>query len=159
MAKRSIPLFVFDLTRRHKLGECDFVACTDVDNGFVAKIDYVKGDVNEVDVNTRIGNCNNGISLRLSILRYTGRNIDPTQVRALLKQAETKYVDLVQKKMDTDSPSVGECIDFLDALIRGNKHYIDEYKGDFEGRNTTIMSLKMLEKCKAYLIEKGQPSQ
>lgn len=43
MSKREFPLFIFDLSRDHKLGECDFVACTDVDNAFVAKIDYVTG--------------------------------------------------------------------------------------------------------------------
>lgn len=36
MAKREIPLFIIDNTRNHKRGECDFLVCTDKDNGFIA---------------------------------------------------------------------------------------------------------------------------
>lgn len=41
MAKREIPLFVFDKNRWHSQGECDFIICTDIDNSFVARVDYV----------------------------------------------------------------------------------------------------------------------
>ena len=151
MATNRLPLFIFDLTRRHKLGECDFVACTDADNGFVAKIDYVRGKKEGASLSVRIGRCNNGISLRLEILRFTGRNLEPTQIRALLEQAEKKYVRMVQHKMSTDNPSIGDCIAFLEALIRGNRHFIDEGDDDLEGRETAIRSLGMLEHCLDYL--------
>lgn len=47
MAKRSVPLFIIDRSRRHKLGECDFIVCTDLDNGFIARVDYVDGEHEE----------------------------------------------------------------------------------------------------------------
>lgn len=48
MAKREIPLFIVDTSRNHKRGECDFLVCTDKDNGFLAKVDYVDGEKEEV---------------------------------------------------------------------------------------------------------------
>ena len=50
MAKREIPLFIVDTSRNHKRGECDFLVCTDKDNGFLAKVDYVDGEKEEVDI-------------------------------------------------------------------------------------------------------------
>ena len=68
MGKREIPLFVFDKNREHGIGECDFVCCTDIDNGFIAKIDYTD-EPEGVTERTRIGKPNNGISLRIEIKR------------------------------------------------------------------------------------------
>lgn len=48
MAKREIPLFIVDTSRNHKRGECDFLVCTDKDNGFLAKVDYVDGEKEKV---------------------------------------------------------------------------------------------------------------
>ena len=66
MAKREIPLFIFDKNRDHGIGECDFVYCTDIDNGFIAKIDYTD-EPESVSEWARIGKPNNGISLRIEI--------------------------------------------------------------------------------------------
>ena len=152
MSKRTLPLFIFDLTRRHKLGECDFVACTDKDNGFIAKIDYVEGEIEDTsEYWMRVGHPNHGVSLRLQILRLTGGNIDRTKVRALLKQAEKRFLDIAQKEMDVNEPSVEECITFLDVLVRSNRHAVDEQAHDFRGRETTLMSIRLLEKCAEYL--------
>lgn len=158
MAKREIPLFIYDLTRRHKLGECDFVACTDQDNGFVAKFDYVDGKDEREEDGLRIGhyNPNGDVSLRVQIRRHTGAEMDPAKVRTLLKQAEKRYVEMVQRGIDTNNPSVEDCIEFLGLLIRGNRHIVDEQAGDYVGRQTTLTSIRMLEACMEYLSEKSR---
>lgn len=158
MAKREIPLFIFDLTRRHKLGECDFVACTDQDNGFVAKFDYVNGKESREEDGLRICHYNplGNVSLRVQIRRRTGAEMDTTKVRTLLKQAEKRYVEMVQRGINTTSPSIEECIEFLDLLIRGNRHVVDEYAGDYAGRQTALTSIRMLEACRGHLTDKAK---
>ena len=91
MSKREFPLFIFDLSRDHNLGECDFVACTDVDNAFVAKIDYVTGIDNVITDNLRINRSNGEVKLRIEIKRITGKNPDNAAIRTLMKKAEDLY--------------------------------------------------------------------
>lgn len=53
--KREIPLFIVDSSRKHKKGECDYICCTDKDSGFIAKIDYIDGEIEETGSDYRIG--------------------------------------------------------------------------------------------------------
>lgn len=150
MAKREIPLFLFDCGREHNLGECDFVACTDIDNAFVAKIDYVSG-YNEIATDTtRITRSNNGIQLRMDIKRVTGQNPEPAKMRTLLKKAEDLYVDRTQHTVNMDQPSVDDMIHFLDVLIDGNKGQLSDIK-DISERQITMMSIAMLGEIKKYI--------
>lgn len=118
MAKRETPLFVLDRSYNHKLGECDFIVCTDIDNGFIARIDYVE-DAEPCATDTlRIGNENNGISLKIEVKRIFGKNPKNSQIRTLLSQAD-KYIQThLHYPCNIDKPTDEECINFLDLLIR-----------------------------------------
>lgn len=148
MAKREIPLFIFDLSRDHNLGECDFVSCTDVDNSFVAKIDYVTNSEDVITDTLRIGNENNGIKLRLEVKRVTGKNPNRSSIRTLLKKAEDLYIERNIKSINIDMPSDDDMIEFLSIMIDGNKKNITEAGVDMNERNIVYTSIRMLEAIK-----------
>ena len=91
MAKREIPLFIVDTSRNHKRGECDFLVCTDKDNGFLAKVDYVDGEKEEVGDDYRIGCPRNGVSLRIQIYQMIGTHPNVGNIRTLLKKGKGTY--------------------------------------------------------------------
>lgn len=153
--KREFPLFIYDNTRSHKLGECDFVVCTDLDNGFVAKIDYVDADKSYVDDDTRI-EVSNGIGARMSIKRIIGNNPNKESIRTLMKKCMALYMSMVRKTINVDEPSTQDCIDFLDILISGNKHNIDACGSDYNERKTVLASISMLETIKTKIIENNE---
>lgn len=142
MAKREIPLFVFDKNRDHGIGECDFVCCTDIDNGFIAKIDYTDEPEN-VSERVRIGKPNNGISMRIEVKRIIGKNPDPGTIRTLMKKAESLYTESSQVRV-VDRPTDKEMVDFLDILMAGS---------NTSERNTILSSLKMLDSIKRRILE------
>lgn len=144
MAKREIPLFIFDCDRQHSLGECDFVSCTDVDNAFIAKIDFVENAKDIVTDTMRIGRANNGISMRMEIKRITGKNPDAAKIRTLLRKAEELYVERTQTTVDASMPTDRDMISFLDTIINGNKGQIPSIK-DLNERNIALTSIQMLE--------------
>lgn len=145
MAKREIPLFVFDTTRDHNLGECDFLACTDVDNAFVAKIDYVTDQDNVITDTLRIVRNNGPIKLRIEIKRITGKNPDNAAIRTLMKKAEDLYCERTQSHVNIDKPSKADMLKFLDVLISGNKHNIAQAGSNTDERKVILTSLAMLE--------------
>ena len=71
--KREFPLFIVDHNRAHKFGEVDFIYCSDIDNGFIAKVEYIDGIVEEVGEDYRIepGLSGSNISAKISIKRIT----------------------------------------------------------------------------------------
>lgn len=148
MAKREIPLFIFDLSRDHSLGECDFVSCTDVDNSFVAKIDYVTNSEDVITDTLRIGNENNGIKLRLEVKRVTGIHPNRSSIRTLLKKAEDLYIERNLKSINIDMPSDDDMINFLRIMIEGNKKNITEAGVDMNVRKIVYTSIRMLEAIK-----------
>lgn len=143
MAKREIPLFIFDTSRDHNLGECDFVTCTDIDNAFIAKIDYVTDLDNIITDKLRIVRSNGLIKLRIEIKRITGKNPDNAAIRTLMKKAEDLYCERTMKRINIDKPSKNDMLNFLDIIISGNKHNIA--KAGIEERNTILTSISMLE--------------
>lgn len=149
--KREIPLFIFDLNRSHNLGECDFVTCTDRDNGFIAKIDYLEDAQDAVTDTTRIVKGRNGISPRMEIKRIIGINPINSSIRTLMKKGMDLYVERTQKSINVNSPSTEQCIDFLNVLIKGNRHIISEHGVNYKERETILTSLAMLEHIKAKL--------
>lgn len=151
MAKREIPLFIFDKNRDHGIGECDFVCCTDIDNGFIAKIDYTD-EPESVSEWARIGKPNNGISLRIEIKRIIGMNPNVGTIRTLMKKAESLYTESSQVRVG-DSPTDKEMVDFLDILMAGNKHYLSKAGSNTSERNTILSSLKMLDSIKRRILE------
>lgn len=153
MSKREFPLFVFDLARDHGLGECDFVSCTDADNAFIAKIDYVEGVENIITDTLRINRGNGTIKLRLEVKRITGKNPDKGAIRTLLKKAEDLYCERTQKKVNMGAPSKADMVHFLNTLIKGNKQYVSQAGADVEERDTALMSIAMLEAIKNELEE------
>ena len=91
--KRETPLFIIDTKKSHKKGECDFLVCTDKDNAFVARIDYVNATAPDMGEDYRIDYCNNGISLKLSIIRMLGNNPNRTNLRTLMKRGLDYYAE------------------------------------------------------------------
>lgn len=155
MAKRELPIFVLDTNRAHKKGECDWIVCTDRDNGFVAKIDYVDGDIDEVGDDYRIQSRGVGISIRIAIVRSIGDNPKTTDVRTLLKKAAKHYIDTTVKPMNVAQPTRQECVEFLKLLIHSNLHNLDEAGSDYNERNTVLTSLSMLQAAADYLTDDG----
>lgn len=145
MAKREIPLFVFDTTRDHNLGECDFVTCTDIDNAFVAKIDYVTDQENVITDTIRIVRNNGPIKLRIEIKRITGKNPDNAAIRTLMKKAEDLYCERTQSIINLDKPSSADMIKFLDVLISSNKHNVVQAGINSDERKVVLTSISMLE--------------
>lgn len=150
--KRKYPLFVIYNNRQHKLGECDFIVCTDRDNAFVAICDYIEEEKEEVGDDYRIGIPTNGLSLRIKIQNQYGLNPSVAQTRSLLKQAMKKYSELSQPAIDIDKPSRQECVQFLNTLIDGSMHNIHMAKG-YNERLTVLKSIAMLQYIREYLVE------
>jgi len=143
--KRNSPLFIFDLTRQHKFGEVDFVAVTDKDNGFVARISYLDGDINEADDNSKTVSNGHGTSARMEITQFLGVRRDNHAVRTLLAKAMEQYVQYTVKPIDIDSPSNTDMIAYLNMLIKGNRSQLSHIGSDVKSRAIVMSSLKMLE--------------
>ena len=142
MAKREIPLFIFDNQRKHSIGAFDYLVCTDKDNGFVARIDYVDG-VEEMATDTvRVGLKRNGIAMRMEIKRFTGTNVKASEVRTLMKLGMDYCAKVQTLKVDDHTPSVEECAAFLQKLIVGNRANLGKLSP--VERATTERSLAML---------------
>lgn len=153
MAKREIPLFVIDTLRNHKRGECDFLVCTDKDSGFIAKVDYIDGEKEEVGDDYRIGCPRRGVSLRIQIQQMIGEHPNVGNVRTLLKKGMDYFVQSVMCSVHLNNPSRAECAQFLNTLIRMNKQYVDEAGSDYNARQVTLQSISMLEASVKFLNE------
>lgn len=147
MAKREIPLFIIDKSRWHSQGECDFLVCTDIDNAFVARIDYVSED--EADTDTmKIVKGTNGINLKLEIKRITGQNPTSGAIRTLMKKGCDYISENGRLRINTTNPSAEDCINFLNVLIDANHHKLQEAGSDYNARKVVATSLQMLEAIK-----------
>lgn len=149
--KREIPLFLVDTKKVHKKGECDFITCTDVDNGFVARIEYIPAQKPDYGDNYRIDCERNGLSVRTTILRVFGRNPKQSALNTLLKKAVAYYVDTVTLSVAIDRPSTLQCVDFIDKLTAGNRQYLDAVGVDYHERQTILTSLAMLDAIRGKL--------
>lgn len=151
MAKREIPLFIIDNSRAHKKGECDFLVCTDSENGFVAKIDYVQGVVDEVGEMYRIGYGRNGLSRRIAVQRLIGSNPNPASVKTLLKKGFDYFVKESSVSVNMDKPSKEECIKFLDVYAKANRQAVDDAGVDYQSRMLALKQATILEATINYL--------
>lgn len=151
--KRSIPLFVIDTVRAHKLGEYDFIVCTDIRSGFIARCEYIEGVASEAGDDYRISAPANGISMKISVERYIGTNPDVKNVRTLLKQAEKLYMSCVQQAVDFGDIKVKDCIGYMRTLSRSAQDQMDGCKSDYSRRQVIAYSKKMIDKTKEYLEE------
>lgn len=147
--KRELPLFIVDTSRRHKLGEADFITCTDRDDGFIARVDYVETSAEEVGDDYRIGLANGSVSARIQILRRTGQRPTPTATRSLLKAAMLYYEKITRFSVNVNEPTVDECIRFVDSSIRAN--YSNLAEASTSERGTIQMSLVIMNAIKNYL--------
>ena len=146
--KRNSPLFIFDLTRQHKFGEVDFVSVTDKDNGFVAKISYLDGDINEADDNSKTVGNGHGTSARMEITQFQGVRRDNHAVRTLLAKAMAEYMKRSILEVDSHAPSDAELVLFMNILIRGNMSQLADMGSDVEGRTQLMTTLRLLEAAK-----------
>lgn len=151
--KREIPLFIIDVSRSHKLGDCDFITCTDKENGFVAKVSYVEARKSEVGDTFRIEPNNTGYAARFEIVRMLGSKQDTSAMRTLLKKATMYFFENIHSTVSADGTSVGEMISFLDILIRGNKFNADDPNLSLQQRKTTLKGINMLERIKQQLMK------
>ena len=149
--KREIPLFIIDTARTHKRGECDFLVCTDKDNGFVAKVDYIEGECEEFGDDYRIDYPQRGISCRIQIQQMIGTNSRVSEVRTLLKRGMEYYAKAVRSAFNVEHPTKEECVKYLELLMRSNRQYLDESGSDYEARKTIATSLAMLQAATEYL--------
>lgn len=152
MAKREIPLFIIDTSRNHKRGECDFLVCTDKDNGFIAKVDYINGEIEEVGDDYRIGCPKRGVSCRIKIQQMIGKNSRTNEIRTLLKKGMDYFVKTVQKPIHVDAPTKEECVTFLYLLIRMNKNELNDAGSDYNARKVVENTIKMLQASADYLL-------
>ena len=152
--KREFPLFIVDHNRMHKFGEVDFVYCSDIDNGFIAKIEYVDGIIEEVGEDYRIEPSPSGanVSAKISIKRITGKNPDNTQIRALLKQAMKYYISLSTFSADIGKPTVKQMVLFIDTLILEGRKNAIAAGSNYNYRNTVLTSIAFLEAIKKELL-------
>lgn len=154
MAKREIPLFICDTSRWHNQGDADFIACTDQENGFVARIDIVSSDEPDTVTDTlRIGHENRGYKMRMEIKRVTGNNPTTSAIRTLMKKACDYYCDNKRTPLHAENPSTLECVRFLNLLIDGNRQNLQDAGADYAERKTVETSLKMLEAIRLKLLE------
>lgn len=153
MAKREIPLFIIDTSRNHKRGECDFLVCTDRDNGFIAKVDYIDEELEEVGDDYRIGCPHRGVSCRIQIQQMIGVNSRTNEIRTLLKKGMDYFFKSVMCSVHVENPSKKECADFLNALARMNKQGLEEAGSDYLQRQVVEQSIKMLQASEKYLRE------
>lgn len=154
MAKREIPLFIIDTARWHNQGEADFIACTDQDSGFIARVDIVDADEPDTVTDTlRIGHENGGYKIRMEIKRVTGQNPSTQAIRTLMKKACEYYVENKHIHIHSDEPSTLECVKFLGLLIDGNRHNLHEAGVDYKERKTVETSIRMLEAIRLKLME------
>lgn len=151
--KREIPLFIIDTKKSHKKGECDFLVCTDQDNGFVAKVEYIAESEPKYGDDYRIDCNRNGLSIKTSIKKIFGSNPKTTELRTLLKKGVDYYVEAATLSVDATKATTDECIEFIEKLINGNKHYLEEAGSDYNERMIVYSSLKMLESVKNKLYK------
>ena len=144
MAKREIPLFVFDKNRWHSQGECDFIICADIDNSFVARVDYVT-EPEMVSDTVKIVKGANGINLKLEIKRITGQNPSPASIRTLMRKACDYICENSLVPVHSAEPTNEECISFLDVLIDSNRHHLKEAGSDYNAKKIVATSLNMLQ--------------
>ena len=152
--KREFPLFIVDHNRAHKFGEVDFIYCSDIDNGFIAKVEYMDGIVEEVGEDYRIepGLSGSNISAKISIKRITGKNPDKTKIRGLLKQAMKYYTSLSTFSADIGNITVRQMVLFIDTLILDGRKNAIAAGSDYNYRNTVLTSIAFLEAIKKELI-------
>ena len=153
MAKREIPLFIVDTSRNHKRGECDFLVCTDKDNGFLAKVDYVDGEKEEMGDDYRIGCPRNGVSLRIQIYQMIGTHPNVGNIRTLLKKGMDYFMKTVSCSIHLLNPSKEECADYLNTMVRMNKQYLDDAGSDYQARKTVQQTIIMLQASAKFLRE------
>lgn len=152
--KREFPLFIVDHNRAHKFGEVDFIYCSDIDNGFIAKVEYIDGIIEEVGEDYRIepGFSGSNISAKISIKRITGKNPDKTKIRGLLKQAMKYYTSLSTFSADIGNITVRQMVLFIDTLILDGRKNAIAAGSDYNYRNTVLTSIAFLEAIKKELI-------
>lgn len=135
--KREIPLIILDKTRLHKLGEKDFIVCTDKDNGFIAQVSYLENVPEETAETYIIRNGNGGISVKIEIKKFIGTNQDYSKVKSLLKMAMNTLlkstVEIKGKEISTN-----DCLNFIDALMQSYKTEENAIKSDYEAKQTLI---------------------
>lgn len=150
MGRRRYPLFVIDREQHHRAGETDYIVCTDLDNGFVASTEYVPAQEEECGDDYRIGLDNNGLSLKIQILKLTGRHPETAAVRTLLKAAMKEYAARCQPPA-SDGITVADCVRAVDTMIRSNWQCMKMESGNREAQEMGLYAIAVFSKIKDIL--------
>lgn len=152
---RSFPLFIFDLSRTHGLGEVDFVVCTSVDYGFVAEFSFVEDSATYVTDEEMVTNVANGIGLKMKIKRYDGKaEFNGTQVRSLMRKAYKTYEEKTQVGIGEDFDKE-TALKFVSTMIRSaNQQYDDCPITDMELKKILAMQKKAFQNLYEFINEK-----
>ena len=148
--KRILPLFMFDLDRSHGLGECDFIYCSDKENGFIARVDILSYDeystleTNNIDSKLIINDFAK-VGAHIKIVRHTGTNPSDTQIRALMKKASELYQSKTQKKVDANNFGVDDYIKYLDIRLRYAQQSLAEIGSDYNERKIVQFSISIID--------------
>ena len=148
--KRIHPLFIYDTNRNHKFGDCDWIACTQAHNAFLAKVTFVSDQEPTSAPNLRISRPNkNGIQVRLDLMRAWGNSEEHPQTisehLSLMKAAEKHIIDATNYvRIDSGNPTTQQVIDYLELIVHAN---LSNLRGDASTaeKQTTLTSLKMLK--------------
>lgn len=71
-----------------------------------------------------------------------------------MKKGMEYYAEAVTLEVGAKEVTTRQCVDFLDKLICGNRHYLLEAGADYEELQTIKTSLMMLDAIKYKLVEK-----
>lgn len=135
--KREIPLIILDKSRLHKLGEKDFIVCTDKDNGFIAEVSYMEHVQEDTTDTYIVRDGNGGISVKIEIKRFIGSNKDNAKIKSLLKMAVNT---LLKSNVKTKGKEISteDCINFAELLLQSYKTEENAIKGDYEAKQTLV---------------------
>ena len=148
--KREIPLIILDKSRLHKLGEKDFIVCTDKDNGFIAEVSYMEHVSEETTETYIVRNGNGGISAKIEIKRFIGTNRDNTKIKSLLKMAVNT---LLKSNVETKGKEISteDCINFAELLLQSYKTEENAIKGDYQAKQTLVTMQQYMSAIKEKL--------
>lgn len=144
------PLFIFDTNRTHRFGDCDWLACIDIYDGFIAQVTYETGLTPMLSLNECISAPNtNGVQVHIQVKRaWSSPDYHRSGLSAHNQMHDVlRYVINATKgiEIDTDALTSQQVIDCLQVIVHANKHSLADESIPDQERKTTMMSLKVIE--------------
>lgn len=151
---RQFPLFIFDNSRTHGLGEVDFVVCTSKDYGFVGEFSFVETNstVPLVTSTEMMTEYNSGVGLLLSVKRYNGEaKFEDAKVRTLMRKAYKTYLEQTAVKVG-DEFSKADAEQFCKVMLaEANRQFDDCGIDDMQRRMILASQAKAFDLLLKYI--------